>query len=527
MKKLLLIILFSTSILFAQTEQRGIELPDFVITGRQSVEVQIAQKNKPELVSTLSEDFFTPVFSPEELPVLFSSFPQPAYPNISASGEYFSGSLNIGLGRFSFPVGKLYLNKSFNHYLVSAGIWGSNIKPYIDNAGYNNSGVKLENTFFISTKSDFIPGTKFKLAGEYSRDSYKFYGSTSPNIERKNERGLIEFSAVNTFNRWVNFQLDLNANFLNMDDNILKEKNLNLRSLLEIKLGKMIAGGELNYRKQLLDGNFSGIDNYDYYSIDGYAKIYPMNNLVVTGGVNLSGHEGNMFFSPFGEIQYNIFNGLMLKAEFKPHTEFYSISDMLNKNIYFSNLFTDNVFSEVKNDISALLRYEYNKIFSIDLWSRYSKTDDYLYFDDIFRNGLFLSRTANVKSIAGGINFLLFPGYFGYLFTELKLQNVTNDLDKYIPYNPLYNLRFSYGYNFPFDLGFKLSYKYVSGIYADIGNNIELPDYHNLSLHLEYKLLESLSVTGDFHNILNRSNFVLYQYEERPLDLIFGIQYRW
>ncbi len=527
MKKLILIFFCSVSLFYAQTEQRGIELPDFVITGRQSVEVQAAQKNKPELVSTLSEEFFTPAFSPEELPLLFSSIPTPIQPDISASGDYYSGSLNIGLGRYSFPTGNLFLNKSFNHYLVSLNAWGSNLKPYIENAGYNNSGLKLENNFFISTKSDFIPGTKFKLGGEYSRDSYKYYGSIIPTTERKNERGNLEFEAKNTFNRWVNFKLNLSADFLNTNNNSLKEKNLNLESLFEIKLGKMIAGGNAFYRKQLLDGNLSGVDSYDYYSLDGYAKIYPMNNLIVTGGINLAGNGGNMFFSPFGTLQYRIFDGLSLNAGFKPHTKFYSIKDFLNNNIYMLNLFTDNVFSEVVFDFDAKLRYEYEKIFAIDFWSRYSKTDNYLYFEDTFNTGFFLVQTSDAKSISGGINFLLYPNEYGYLSGELRLQNIKDSNKKYIPYKPLYYLSVAYGYDFSFGLGLKASYKYASGSYADILNNFEMPDYYNLSFRIDYKIWESLSISGDFQNILNRSNFVLYNYEEKPMDLILGIQYRW
>ena len=72
-KYFILIILFFSTFLFAQTEQQSIELPDFVITGRQNIDIPIAVKKKPDLVSTISKDFLTPQYSPEEFPLLFSS----------------------------------------------------------------------------------------------------------------------------------------------------------------------------------------------------------------------------------------------------------------------------------------------------------------------------------------------------------------------------------------------------------------------------------------------------------------------
>ena len=58
MKKITLAILLLSGInVFGQGEQQGIELPDFVITGKQNIEIPKAVKPKPDLITTLSTDF--------------------------------------------------------------------------------------------------------------------------------------------------------------------------------------------------------------------------------------------------------------------------------------------------------------------------------------------------------------------------------------------------------------------------------------------------------------------------------------
>ena len=68
MKKILLIILIPF-IIYAQdaTKDQSIELPEFVITGERNISIPEMKKHIPELVPTLSDEFFRPVFTTEQL----------------------------------------------------------------------------------------------------------------------------------------------------------------------------------------------------------------------------------------------------------------------------------------------------------------------------------------------------------------------------------------------------------------------------------------------------------------------------
>ena len=65
-----LIVFFFTVAIFAQNQQKqnpDVQLPDFVITGKDVIKVQQAKKIPPAFVSIISEKFVKPVFPPANL----------------------------------------------------------------------------------------------------------------------------------------------------------------------------------------------------------------------------------------------------------------------------------------------------------------------------------------------------------------------------------------------------------------------------------------------------------------------------
>ncbi len=527
MKKIFFVFMLIGAVVLAQTEQKSIELPDFVITGKQSIEIPTAQKRKPELISTISEDFILPQYSPYELPLLISSQPVSVKPSIVAS-EYFDGSVKIGVGSYTYPEGSFHFSKSLGNYIFSADAWGKNIKEYVPFSGYNTSGVALGNNLFISTNSDFLPGTQIKLNGQYYREAYKFYASSVPNYERKLQNGFGVLSIMNNYNRWVDFGFDFGLNTLSFDESGLDEKIINGSALFNFKTNGFVIGGRGNYDRQVLKNNLSGIGDYDFYSVEGFIKSNITNNMILKGGLFYAGNNSTNFISPFASMQYKIADGLTFSAEYNPRVENITYRGMLNKNMYAMPLFTDNVFKKVKADLNAGIKYEHYKFFSITLSGGYSKIDNYFYFTDSFRKGMYDIFTAdNVGNFSTKLDLLFHPAEFGYFFGNVKYNSVKNDNDKYIPYEPILSSEMIYGYDFHFGFGFKVKFVYAKEIYTDLTNTTMLDDYHNLSLGISYKIWESLSIKADFQNILNKTNFVLRGYEEKPFDIIIGAEYRW
>ncbi|MGE5411106.1 MAG: hypothetical protein ACM3MI_09130, partial [Clostridiales bacterium] len=148
MMKKLFFILALPALLFAQEHnnnqnqpqnQPKVELPEFVITGVRPVSLPTVSKQKAEVVSTLSREFFLLGFSPEELSIAELSNPVRKEITFSTDTSKYNGRIIFGAGAYTLPMGELSYGKSFDNGVFNGKLWGSNVRSYYkDNSGYNN-----------------------------------------------------------------------------------------------------------------------------------------------------------------------------------------------------------------------------------------------------------------------------------------------------------------------------------------------------------------------------------------------------
>ncbi|KAF0150885.1 MAG: hypothetical protein FD143_2469 [Ignavibacteria bacterium] len=528
MKQLFVIVLLFTSLMYSQSEQPNIELPDFIITGKQTVEIPAAIKPRTELISILSKDFFTPQFSSEDLPFLITSIPSAVYPSIKETEKYFDGNVKIMLGKETMPFGLLNLSHSFAYYLFNLKAWGANISEYKPYAGYNNSGIVLTNDFSISTRSNFLPGTKVLAEAKYYRDSYHLYGSRKPEQLREKNNGEAGISVSSMYSKIFNFAFGASGNLLSLNENSLKETNLTAFGKLNFRWYKLMFGGKAEINRQMLNNNLSGKGSYDNLSTETYVEFIPFSGFWINGGFYFNTNSTNNMFAPFATAELMLDKGLVLGAEFKPRVEFFSLKNIFDKNLFATLSVTDNVFTKYNNNLSIAIRYEFQKLFSVSLSANYSKIDNYLYYEDLLHIGKFDIRTANdVQVLKTKLKVYLQPAPFGNLFAEAVFQGVTNGNDKLIPYEPTFISSLAYNYSFNKVWGFGLKYKIALGAYTDIMNTQKIDNYVDISASSWYELFSGFKLTTYFQNILNRSNFAWKQYQEKPFDYLIGFEYSW
>lgn len=528
MKRIFIILLLFASFSFSQNEQQNIELPDFIITGRQSVDIQAATKPKTVLVSVLSKDFFTPQYSSEELPLLISSSPIAIYPSVKESEKYYDGNVKVMIGKETMPFGMLNLSQSFDHYLFNLRAWGTNINEYKPYAGYNNSGIELANDFSISTRSSFLPGTKVLAEAKYFRDSYYLFGSLKPDQLREKNNIDASVSVSSMYSKIFNFAFGASGNVFTLKERSFSETNLTAFGKMNLRWNKMILGGDAEIKRQMLSNNLSGKSSYDYFNAKAFVELVPVGGLWLNGGVIFNTNSVNNILSPFVAAEFMLDNGIVVGAEYKPRIEFFSMNSIFYKNLYTTLGVTDNVFTKYKNDLSIAIRYELQKLFSASLSADYASIDNYLYFEDVVNFGKFDIQTANdVQIIKTRLKVFLQPSQFGNVFAEVILQDVSDANGKIIPYKPSFISTFAYNYSSSSEWGFGLKYRISAGAYTDLKNLQKFENYTYLSASGWYQLFSGFKLTADFQNILNRSNFAWKQYQEKPFDYLIGFEYRW
>lgn len=527
----IIIFLLVGASLFAQekTDNQGqsIELPDFVITGVQSIDIPIQKKPRPDLVPTLSREFFIPTYAPEEFEL--SDFSKPIRKDVEfyKNKEANNGMFYVGAGINTLPTGEFYFNTGTDHFLFSTNLWGTNIKDYEDYSDYNISGASVNTDFFVSTNSSFMPGLKISVNAEYVRDAYKFYGSFIPSAERERQNSKASLSFANTLDKTLNYQLDFSGSILKLSDVGLSENLVAAKGFLELNMNKLAVGGNAVFQTQSLKDYFPDTKN-NYFNADAYLKIRTTNSLQAKIGLTYSTQDSNSFFAPTAFVSAKLGNNLALFGEYSPNAEFNTISKLAAMNRYYSIGAVQNIFTEIKSNFKVTLKYQYEKYFEIAAGVGYSKIDNFVYFEEVVIPGTFDLQTADdVKKTYAFADLLFHLGPYGEFYSNSVYQSLKNSADNYIPYNPKFTTDLIYSYNLSNDLYLQAGIQFAFDYFGDSFNMNKINNYNNLFGSLGYSITSNLLFKATVENILNNNNYKFNRYKEKPFDVVAGVEYRW
>lgn len=531
-KYLILIVFMLAAVLNAQDKKenqgQSIELPDFVITGVQSIDIPLQKKPRPELVPTLSREFFNPKYAPEEFEL--SDFSNPIRKDVDyfRSNKSNNGMFYVGAGIFTLPTGEFYFNTGGENVLFSSKLWGTNIKDYEDYSDYNVSGVSLNTDFFVSTASSFLPGLTIGVKAEYYRDAYKFYGSIFPSRERERQNGTASLSFTNNLDRVFKYGVELSGSLLRLSDTSLKEDLFSAKGFIEIDFNKLAVGGNIELENQKFQNLGRDVNN-NFINTSAYLKIKTSNSLQAKLGINYSKQDTTSFFSPTATVNAKLGDNFALFADYSPYAEFISVTDMAVMNKYY-NVGMENYITKVKNNIKLTLKYQYEKYFEIAVGGGYSKSDNFVYFEEsgFGLNGLFFSKSADdVKSTFAYADLLFHLGPFGEFYSNISYQSVKNTAGNYIPFNPKFNADLVYKFYLSENLYLRTGVRLAFDYFSDSANLNKVNNYNNLFASAGYSLTGNLLLKGTVENILNNENYKWNRYKEKPFDVTAGVEYRW
>ena len=529
---LLSFFLINASFTYSQDKSNpNVELPDFIITGTDVIAVQGAQKISPEFVPTISEQFFKPVLSPEELEVRDLSSPLKNDLSILDSLTFLRGNLEFGAGIYSLPVAHLSYLFPVDGFILGGRFSGENHRAYIDNSEKYliNGGLNLQYT--TDHTSNVLPGTQFNLNGNFGSASFKFYAVNNP-PKRTLNQGNFSFGISNQLNRQFNFDLSINDDLSSIGEEKYNENILNLRGFSRVNFSLFNINASVEYKKQFLsiDNTPANIPNSD---VDDFFMVRPTGGLnisdavKVSGGITYSTSGGNSHTAPFAAISFKINSSISLFGEYSPHAEFLTSNDLLKTNRYYEPQNFYNLFYRKREAFIAAAKFEYDKYYQVNAGIKYFSSPEYPYFVDSVSTGKFMlsSIQANDFTIFADLFFHLGP--FGIMYGDFEFVNTKVESTDFVPYHPQIKTSILYGYEFDFGLTTQVGLTYVSKSYTDLPNNESIPGYFDLGLKFLYKIVPEFFFTIELSNLLDDDIYYWRGYKEAPLDVIAGFKYMW
>ncbi len=556
----LIFILSLPLLIFAQSgnQSQSIELPDFVITGKQRVDLPVMKKAKVEPVSILSKEYFFPSFTPEQFTLATVAKPKQMIADLYLDETNYNKQLILRAGQYTLPEGQFYFTQPFNVGKFYSKLWGSNQKDYVDYADFNVSGINLGTNFYINRNSEFLPGSIINIDAQFLRNEYNFFSPFRPSNSTPLKRETQDFSGLlslqNYYGEVFKYNFKFGGNQIDIKDAGTKEMNLYFvgnTKLLFGDFGLLLSG---KYHNQSLNKNIKD-DDYKFITAKGGIEYKLIRSLFLRGGVayystdvkrfSLSNASFGIvkedFFAPWGEVEFLFNDNLSFAASYNQEIDFKPYTDLLkiNRYTYINNpiqpaLGFDNLSTVYNHKIDVVLTYGYKKYYEISLGGTYFTADDYSFFNSDFGSNstpghtekFYVDRLNDVTGFSIYANALYHLGPFGWFYGDAKYEITETDNNNTIPYHPKLSLKAAYGYKFGFGLSAELKLHYLKDTYADLGNLILLDDYINLGAELRFSLTQNFDITLHLNNLLNRDNYIWLGYLEQPFDIKAGIDFR-
>ncbi len=525
-KKVIFFPLIFVVTLFSQDDRNpNVELPNFVITGKDVVSVRRVEKMKPGFVGTVTKEFINPVFAPDELELAMLSNPLEGDLSLLDSSDYYKVKLTLEAGRYTLPAGELNYAYPFTRGMIHGRMKGDNQRAYIDNSGKVYYEGALDIDYSLSTEDNGLPGTKFSLKGKHGVTSYNFFGSNNPERERTLNAGNAYFGIKNLFLKEFIFDVNIAGDYTYLDKENFNESLLKSNAFGKLQLDNLGLTIKSNYQKQYLTTDSSGKTTTDYFFFRPSVSLELFDLIMADLGFTFSGSGGNELNGLFAAFGLEISDNLVLLAEYSPIAEFVTTGKFLRENNYFNPHTYSSYVVKKSNAFEVVLKYEYDRYFQVDGGIRYFSSKDFPYFTNPNSTGVFGLAFTDAKSYNGFVNFLFHAGPYGIFYGSLDYYKIKNSDGSFIPYHPKYKAALTYGYEFNNELKGEASVEYLSRRYTNISNSNSLKPFFNANLKLEYKFKSQILFSVQVTNLFNTKRYLWEGYQEKPLDLIFGVNF--
>lgn len=528
-KKIFITVVLISTFLIAQDENKNmpsVELPDFVITGKDALDIKKVKKPAPDFISTVSGEFFKPSISPEELEL--REFPNPLKQEkqLIDSVNHYNGFAEAGVGIHSVPVGRIIYTHQFDRGGVFGRFGAINRLAHVDNSGFRSFNGGAGVSYNVSNEAEVLPGTQLRIEGAYKVSDYKLYGAAIPSDKTLND-GRILLRVENHYLDKLIFGANLGGDFTSLHNENYSEKMLSLGGYSRYDFASFNLGFNINYERQYLKNDLIGTGERDYVLIRPVFGLNFSNSIKTTFGFTYTKSGKQAYNFLYASLGMRFDKHFSLFGEYAPGADFVTNTSLLRKNRFYDPQSFVRVLFEKEHLLRVTMKYEFDKYFEIDGGFEYMSSDHIPFFHDAIDRGKFGVGISDGVSYTGFIHLLFHLGPAGVFYGTVEGNDTKNGADKFIPYSPQIKSSLNYGYTFNFGLNTTATLMYQSKVFTDIQNNNSLSSFVDLGVNLAYPLAPGFNLTFELGNLLSRDNFLWNSYKELPLDATLGVNFKW
>jgi outer membrane receptor protein involved in Fe transport len=526
----------------AEKKLPKIDLPEYVITGRERIDLPSSRKldQGGGQGTYLDPSRLTNVGDKESEELLRLS--QKLGASLFGGSRSFDGKLNLGYGRFDLKYGEGWYGRRFAEGDFDLHGSYQARDAYVEHSEATVGSFDASAGLYLPKRLELLGGSKISGQFGYEGEKYRFFGGPNPSLERTLDNVQVGLNlqsrsaAPLKYESWVHFR-----RLTVRDKDQSREDDLSLGLRTNGDVGGWQLRGEFSFDGDFLDQSIVGKDPNYLKAAGGFRKLF--GNLDLSGEMDyyLYRNSDSDFISKFYPnllVQYYLNPDLTLFAQFNPSVERNSLLRAISENRYIGNDVQIN-HQDVYVDVAGGIQFDILNRGTARVYFRYQRVRGFplyvdpsvLYYVMIFPTpyadwALRYDGITRLSSLNGDI--LVDLTQLDRLSGTVTIRSTHNSLtDSEVPYNAPVTITGSYAHQFPFGLSTQVDVRFVGERQIALSEGLSLTSYSVVDASFEYSFIKDFSVFLHLNNVFDQHYATWNRYEEVPFSLLGGLSVKW
>ena len=496
-----------------------LELPNFIIEGREQLNVQTGVKQLPTRTSVLTSAELDSINTIQKQQAVLLS--PKSLPSVIMNNEYKKGFLMGDFGNYT--TGNLeagYEIKS-NEYSFFADGFFNFTDGHVKDANDTKAGLDLHVDYIAPQKFWIFGGSKTRGNFEINTESFKLY-AVNPAINRKSNDIKLSIESEGEYD---GYKFITGAGI----------KRLSLTHDATDRFDNAFCGN-IQIRKETSDFEFNIGSDVQFHAISGDGSNY----FSAGGGVKLNLQDISFdlkgAFQSVGSTDNIQRANIAINAAFDYRISklftFKAVLDVAFDNNHLIELYSMNKYIENKplidftyhKYLNTMLSFHPNMGLMTSVGLKIGANDRYKYFE-LDTVGEFSLKYAKAQDVELFADIAYKLSEIDNIFSSISLRkiNFSDSLSNKIPFVPSIKLGAYYLRNWTKEIGTQIGVNYYSSRYCDYYNTRELSGFINLNFGFDYKFIDNLKLYGKIDNLMNSDIYIWEKYKEREIFISAGL----
>jgi hypothetical protein len=441
--------------------------------------------------------------------------------------DKYSGLLHAGIGTYFTPQLGLWFGQTISDFHYAFGGTYHLTKGYTQNTDQSGGGFSATGGTIINPNIQIFQGAELNGKIDYKSESYRFYGSTTPDFQRTISDLQLQLDIENQKVDGFPYSAGILIGNFNAVDSSLSasETRFDLHAQASLSIGSLPMQAKFRWISatgglQLMDIS-GGVQNYQFAGMifEGFLHFYWAQG---SFGQNLVRLRPNLTASYQMSARHRIY--VAYKPMFLPMT--LSSNTQVNRFLSMTSVvrqtdITDAGEIGIESDWSGAIQT--NVSFSVQ------SVRDLTMYSDSLRRGVWMTafgEHTTVVTLCGEVVAKLESN--DYFASNIILRYVNDSYwNKAIPYTPNIEGNFSAHHKFGRRIGAGVFMKFVGERKTDLNGDASLPKYIVIDVNGEYTPLNFLKVVIGMKNLTGSRYEIWKGYQEFPMTMHAALQIKW